>query len=150
MKVSDSRQERLFLETSDTAIELLLVPAGSFEMGSANENYSEAPSHVVTIPRALYMGKLPITQRQWVSICGASAQTLHGSGDHPMDSVNWSDASHFCDVLTRKTGRPVRLPSEAEWEYACRAGTTGEFFFSSEGSLSRRCQHSQSRSSETR
>ena len=102
-------------------------------MGSPNDGYSEAPCHLVTIPRPFYMGKLPITQRQWVGVCGASPQTSHGSGDQPIDSVSWSDASYFCDVLTGKTGHPVRLPSEAEWEYACRAGTTEEFFFSAEG-----------------
>ena len=72
MTVSDSRQEPLLLEAEGTAIELLWVPAGSFEMGSPNDGYSEAPCHLVTIPRPFYMGKLPITQRQWVGVCGAS------------------------------------------------------------------------------
>jgi len=123
----------LRLEVAGTTIELIRVPAGSFVMGSANQGFSEAPAHLVTIPRPFYFGILPITQRQWTAISGHNPSEFQMSGDHPVDHVNWSDASQFCEVLGDKTGQAVRLPSEAEWEYCCRAGSEGEFFFSAEG-----------------
>jgi formylglycine-generating enzyme required for sulfatase activity len=131
--LNEDRSPSLHLEAADSTIELLLVPAGSFQMGSANENFSEAPIHLVTIPHSFYLGKLPITQRQWVGIWGHNPSEFQTSGDHPVDSVNWSDAARFCDLLASKTGQEVRLPSEAEWEYACRARSGGDFFFTSEG-----------------
>ncbi len=102
-------------------------------MGSTNENFLETPIHLVTIPRSFYLGKLPITQRQWVSLWGRNPSQFQTSGDHPVDGVSWFDAVRFCDSLSSKAGRPVRLPSEAEWEFACRAGSDGDFFFSQEG-----------------
>lgn len=114
-------------------MELLLVPTGRFNMGSSNENFSEAPIHPVRIPRSFYLGRFPVTQRQWVSLCRDNPSAFQESADQPVDSVSWPDAMRFCERLSVEAGRPVRLPSEAEWEYACRAGSASEFFFSSEG-----------------
>jgi len=124
------------LELSGVVIELRLIAAGSFEMGSQNRNFSEAPVHNVTIAQSFQIGKFPITQRQWVAVCGTNPATFQESGDHPVENVNWVDAVRFCNLASDKTGRSVRLPSEAEWEYACRAGTPGEFFFTAEGPFS--------------
>lgn len=121
------------LQTAGTEIELVLVPAGKFNMGSANNFFSEAPIHEVTIGKPFYMGKFPISQRQWADVCGQNPSQFDSSDQHPVDSVSWLDATHFCELVTRSTGRRVRLPSEAEWEYACRAQSTSEFFFSTEG-----------------
>jgi len=114
-------------------IELVLTAEGRFNMGSANEYFSEAPIHEVTSARPFYLGRFPITQRQWISICSQNPSEFQLSADHPVDNVSWLDATRFCDLPTGLTGRRVRLPSEAEWECACRAGSTGEFLFSTEG-----------------
>ena len=123
----------LLLGTPTTNIELLRVPAGSFLMGSKNTSFGEAPPRLVTIRHSFYLGKFPITQRQWASINGDNPSEFHASADHPVDTVSWSDAVRFCSLLAGHTSRVVRLPSEAEWEYACRATSDSEFFFSSEG-----------------
>lgn len=115
------------------SIECLLVPAGRFPMGSANEQYSEAPIHAVAISRPFYLGRLPVTQRQWASLRSGNPSAFPLSPDHPVDSVSWLDAVRFCELASAHTGRSVRLPSEAEWEYASRAASQSEFFFSQEG-----------------
>ena len=124
---------RLLLETAGGAIELLRVEAGRFAMGSPNAGYCEAPPHTVTVARPFYMGRLPVTQRQWAGVTGDNPSRFQFSGDHPVDNVSWLDAARFCQRLSDLAGRTVRLPSEAEWEYCCRAGSRGEFFFSEEG-----------------
>src|SRR5262245_7900320 len=118
-----------FLDLGGTLIELVPIPPGTFLMGSPNVLFSEAPPHEVTIAHACALGKFPVTQRQWQFVTGTHPAHFRISPEHPVDSVSWTDATHFCDVLSRRCGLVVRLPSEAEWEYACRAGTDGEFFF---------------------
>jgi formylglycine-generating enzyme required for sulfatase activity len=87
----------------------------------------------VTIERAFDLGRSPVTQRQWESLSGGNPSHFGLSGDHPVDSVSWPDAVLFCQRASERSGRCVRLPSEAEWEYACRAGSRDEFFFCDEG-----------------
>jgi formylglycine-generating enzyme required for sulfatase activity len=90
----------------------------------------------VTVP-AFYMGKYPVTQAQWAAIAALPKikQDLEPDpsgfrgADRPVEQVNWWEAVEFCDRLSKKTGRTYRLPSEAEWEYACRSGTTTPFHF---------------------
>lgn len=101
-------------------------------MGSGNLFFDEAPVHPVTIPRPFYLGTIPVTQRQWVSVCGDNPSAFPND-DHSVDSVSWLDAVRFCGILSASLQRTVRLPTEAEWEFACRAGTPGEYFFSAEG-----------------
>jgi formylglycine-generating enzyme required for sulfatase activity/uncharacterized caspase-like protein len=115
--------------------ELVQIPAGSFEMGS-NQNDSEKPIHSVTVPE-FFMGKYPVTQAQWKTIANLKQKnrTLNPDpsefkgGDRPVENVFWEEAVEFCDRLSDNTGRLYRLPSEAEWEYACRAGTTTAYHF---------------------
>jgi formylglycine-generating enzyme required for sulfatase activity len=121
------------MDFSDLGIELVSIPAGTFWMGSANEIFSEAPAHLVTIPRSFQLGNCPITQRQWTIIWGDNPSEFKLSADLPVESVSWSNAVRFCTLLADKTGRLVRLPSEAEWEYACRGNATGDYFFSPAG-----------------
>ncbi|MHC5537251.1 formylglycine-generating enzyme family protein [Singulisphaera rosea] len=116
-----------------SAIELVFIPPGEFIMGSNNETFSEAPPHRVEIRQGFYLGRYPITQEQWVAVKGGNPSRFAECPDHPVESVSWDDGVKFCDVLTLRNGYPIRLPSEAEWEYACRAGSSGEFFFRQAG-----------------
>lgn len=113
--------------------ELVLIPAGKFLMGSLDSepqrDDDEGPQHRVTISRPFYMGKFEVTQAQWQAVMGSNPSCFKGDGDLPVERVSWNDCVEFCRKLASKTGRTVRLPSEAEWEYACRAGTTTPFHF---------------------
>jgi eukaryotic-like serine/threonine-protein kinase len=87
----------------------------------------QTPQHTVAVP-SFYMGKFSVTQTQYEAIMGTNPS--HFKGDQrPVEQVTWDEAVEFCDRLSQKTGKPYRLPSEAEWEYACRAGTTTAFHF---------------------
>ncbi|MBW4617173.1 MAG: SUMF1/EgtB/PvdO family nonheme iron enzyme [Desmonostoc vinosum HA7617-LM4] len=121
-------------------LEMVYIPEGSFLMGSpANEPErlsSESPQRQVTV-RAFFMGKYAVTQAQWQAVAALpqvnrklKPDPSHFKGaDRPVEKVSWYDAVEFCDRLSQYTGRPYILPSEAEWEYACRAGTTTPFHF---------------------
>ncbi|MBD2150021.1 SUMF1/EgtB/PvdO family nonheme iron enzyme [Pseudanabaena sp. FACHB-1277] len=122
------------------AIHMVLIPAGSFVMGApANEKESrdtERPQHEVKVPE-FFMGKYPITQSQWRVVAAMPKimidLKLDPSGFKSdalsVENVSWYEAMEFCARLSNHTGRAYRLPSEAEWEYACRAGTTTPFHF---------------------
>ncbi len=92
---------------------------------SANDY--EKPAHMVTLTQAFYMGKFDVTQEQYQQIVGTNPSSFKGK-DNPVETVSWDDAQAFCKKLSEKSGQTVCLPTEAEWEYACRAGTTTEFY----------------------
>ncbi|MFM6844614.1 MAG: formylglycine-generating enzyme family protein, partial [Dolichospermum sp.] len=140
---------RFFTENlgNNIKLEMVLIPEGTFMMGSPeNEEGStddEIPQHEVTI-KPFSMGKYPITQAQWQAVAALpqvnqelkpNLSRFKGDGstsltNHcPVERVSWHDAVEFCARLSNYTKRPYRLPSEAEWEYACRAGTTTPFHF---------------------
>ena len=112
-------------------LEMVSIPGGSFKMGSPlgekNRRDSESPQHEVTVP-AYFMGKYQVTQEQYQQVMGKNPSHFKGN-KRPVEMVSWNDAVEFCKKLSQKTGRTYRLPSEAEWEYACRAGTTTPFHF---------------------
>jgi formylglycine-generating enzyme required for sulfatase activity len=83
----------------------------------------EKPAHPVTLTKPYYMGKFTVTQEQYQAAIGASPSNFNGK-DNPVETVSWEDAQEFCTKLAKQTKKPVRLPTEAEWEFACRAGTT--------------------------
>lgn len=128
-----------FLE-ADITLEMVLVPGGTFWMGAPDaedeRDSSESPQHEVTIA-PFCLSRFPITQKQWRSIAAlpkikrslSPYPSNFENDDHPVEQVSWYDAVEFCTRLSQKTGRHYRLPSEAEWEYACRAGTTTPFHF---------------------
>lgn len=101
------------------------VPPGSFLMGGAEED-AEKPVHTVTLTKGLFVGVGPVTQGQWAAVMGENPS--HFKGDElPVDTVSWDDARAFCGKASAQAGVTVRLPTEAEWEYGCRAGTTTHF-----------------------
>jgi formylglycine-generating enzyme required for sulfatase activity len=120
-------------------MKLVLIPAGKFVMGSpANEieRQSGEEQHEVAITRPFYLGVHTVTQGQYQKMMGKNPSFFQpgkgGSSDHPVEQARWGDARDFCARLSalpeeEKAGRTYRLPSEAEWEYACRAGTTMPF-----------------------
>jgi formylglycine-generating enzyme required for sulfatase activity len=107
----------------------MLIPAGSFVMGSPpGEAKTEQQStiekqHKVTITRPYYMGRVELTQAQYEKVMGENPSITRGD-DLPVHNVSWQNAQDFCEKLAKQTGRGVQLPTEAQWEYACRAGTT--------------------------
>ena len=108
------------------------IPPGSFLMGSDHPEgeADEKPVHRVTLAKGFFLGVHPVTQPQWKAITGESPSHFQGD-NRPVENVSWDDCQDFCQKLTSHlAGRgAVSLPSEAEWEYACRAGTTTEFHF---------------------
>ncbi|MDE5080745.1 MAG: SUMF1/EgtB/PvdO family nonheme iron enzyme, partial [Trichodesmium sp. St18_bin1] len=116
---------------SGIKLEMVYIPGGSFLMGSPGNEGSrcsnEGPQHEVTL-QPFYMSKYPITQDQYQAIMGNNPSHFKG-GSRPVEQVNWHNATEFCQKLSSKTGKIYRLPSESQWEYACRAGTTTPFYF---------------------
>jgi formylglycine-generating enzyme required for sulfatase activity len=137
LKIQKHRGEAYhFRETiNGVDFELVQIPAGSFEMGS-HQDASEKPIHHVTVPE-FFMGKYPVTQAQWKTIANLKQKnrklnpnpSRFKGVDRPVENVYWEDAVEFCDRLSDYTGKLYRLPSEAEWEYSCRAGTTTQYHF---------------------
>ncbi len=113
-------------------LEFVKIPAGSFMMGSPKDEEGryggEGPRHTVTISKPFYLGICEVTQEQYAAVMGRNPSRFKGA-ERPVEGVSWNDAVGFCEVLSKKTGHEVRLPTEAEWEYACRAGTTTRFSF---------------------
>jgi formylglycine-generating enzyme required for sulfatase activity/CheY-like chemotaxis protein len=112
-------------------LEMVYIPGGSFIMGSppgeVKRKNNEEPQHQVTVP-GFFMGKYVVTQAQYQAIMGQNPSIFKGE-KRPVEKVSWDDAVEFCNKLSQQTGHSYRLPSEAEWEYACRAGTTTPFYF---------------------
>jgi formylglycine-generating enzyme required for sulfatase activity len=114
------------------ALPLARIPAGTFLMGSPEaekaRSTDEGPQHAVTISRPFYLGIYPVTQAQYQQIMGVNPSATKGP-THPVERVPWEMAVAFCRKLSAQTDRTVRLPTEAEFEYATRAGTTTRYFY---------------------
>ena len=110
----------------DECPEMVVVPAGSFDMGlSMSGKRDDDPGnagHRVTIRRAFAIGKMEVTRRQWRAVIGTAQSGSSGCDDCPVENLSWHAAQEFVRRLGIRTGKSYRLPSEAEWEYACRAG----------------------------
>lgn len=103
--------------------EMVVIPGGSFNMGSDDGQSSERPMHKVNVP-SFALAKTEVTQGQWQAIMGCNPSHNKECGDDcPVENVSWDDAQYFVYKLSKATGNRYRLPSEAEWEYACRAGS---------------------------
>lgn len=141
VRLRKEQEAKLFTENlgNGVVLEIVPIPGGKFFMGSPDnepERYdSESPQHTVTI-QPFFMGKFPVTQSQWAIVAGLKKVNIDLDPDpsrfkganRPVECVSWDDAIEFCARLSNKTGKTYRLPSEAEWEYACRAGTTTPFY----------------------
>jgi formylglycine-generating enzyme required for sulfatase activity len=131
--------------TEEISIDLVLIPPGAFYMGSrlsqeetarkyqtnASLHDLEHPRHLVRISKPFYIGKYEITQLQWDTIMEGNPSPVKGNS-LPVEMVSWDQAQKFCNIVSKKTGRTVRLSTEAEWEHACRAGTETDFYFGDE------------------
>jgi formylglycine-generating enzyme required for sulfatase activity len=107
-------------------IDMVLIPAGSFTMGT-DKNIDEKPPHTVYV-QSFLIGKTEVTQKQWQYVMGSNPSRFSACGPEcPVENVSWNDIQEFIAKLNQKTGQKYRLPSEAEWEYAARAGTTTEW-----------------------
>ena len=142
-----SALERELELTNEIGMKFRLIPPGTFLMGSPEDEerrWSDEHQHEVTLTRAFYLGIYPVTQAEWTSVMGSNPSWFSSSGDgsdevsgqdtsrFPVESVSWDDAQDFLGKLNASYGMSgirYRLPSEAEWEYACRAGTTSPFSF---------------------
>jgi formylglycine-generating enzyme required for sulfatase activity len=136
------RRGKHFIEnlSDEIGLDMVLIPGGKFLMGAPEDELEsrdyERPQHEVTVPSFL-MGRYPITQSQWRIVANwtqvkrsLNPEPSNFQGDsRPVEQVSWEEAVEFCQRLSAKTGRTYRLPSEAEWEYACRAGTQTPFYF---------------------
>jgi len=116
---------------ADFDLPMVSIPAGTFLMGSPDDELyrhdDEGPQHQVTL-KAFQMSQTPITQAQWQAVMGNNPSYLRGE-QRPVDNVSCHDAMEFCAKLSEITGEKNTLPSEAQWEYACRAATTTPYYF---------------------
>ena len=137
----ETKEAKYFIEDlGDNTLEMVYIPRGRFMMGApeteAESDDDEKPQHQVTI-KPFLMGKYAVTQAQWKTVADLpqvnrelKPDPSHFKGaNRPVECVSWYDAVEFCARLSQQTDKPYRLPSEAEWEYACRAGTTTPFHF---------------------
>jgi formylglycine-generating enzyme required for sulfatase activity len=108
-------------------LEMVSLPAGKFTMGSSESN-DEKPQHQVKV-NSFAIGKYPVTQAQYQAVMGTNPSHFKNNPQNPVEQVSWNDAKAFCQKLSQITGKTYRLPTEAEWEYACRAGTTTRYYF---------------------
>jgi formylglycine-generating enzyme required for sulfatase activity len=114
-------------------MQFVLIAPGEFMMGSpdsdSDADADEKPQHRVRITQPFYVGKHEVTQAQWQAVMGNNLSYFTGDRQRPVEQVSWEDAVGFCARLSQKEGKTYRLPTEAEWEYACRAGSTTKWCF---------------------
>jgi formylglycine-generating enzyme required for sulfatase activity len=113
---------------------MVRIKAGSFMMGSNNGDRDEKPVHKVTISKGFYIGKYEVTFKEYDKFCEDTGKSKPsdegwGRGDSPVINVSWNDAKAYTKWLSNKTGKRYRLPTEAEWEYVARAGTSTKYSF---------------------
>jgi len=114
------------------SLEMVLIPAGKFMMGSPASEKGRSDNetqHEVTLTKPFYMGKYEVTQEQYEAVMGNNPSIKTKGAKLPVTDVSWEDCQEFIKKLNAKSNGGYRLPTEAEWEYACRAGTTTEYFY---------------------
>jgi formylglycine-generating enzyme required for sulfatase activity len=129
VKMEPSDKEQILTFGDGIKLEMVLIPAGKFIMGSpASETgrKNDETQHEVTLTKPFYLGKYEVTQEQWKSVMGKNPSYTKGER-LPVTNISWNDCQGFIKKLNAKTDSDYRLPTESEWEYACRAGTTTAF-----------------------
>jgi formylglycine-generating enzyme required for sulfatase activity len=125
---------------NDVKMEFVLIPDGEFDMGSPESEKdrlpNEGPVHKVKISRSFYMSKYEVTQEQYMTLTGTNPSRFSGI-KQPVEDVNWIEAVAFCNLMSEKLSGKFRLPTEAEWEYASRAGTQTAFSYGDDANYSR-------------
>ncbi len=109
----------------DTEMKFAWIPPGGFLMGGAESG--EQPKHRVDVSKGFFLGVHPVTQAQWKSVMGFNPAHFVGDENRPVESITWFEAVEYCQKLGKQTNWLITLPTEAEWEYACRAGTGTEY-----------------------
>ena len=136
-EIIDRQQKQAFCYTVDingVPLELVCISAGSFLMGGCRqtdyqlETQLAQPIHLVTL-ESFFMGKYPVTQKQYLALMGMNPSRYQADDRHPVEEMSWRDAMEFCERLSKLTSKKFTLPSESQWEYACRAGTDTDFCF---------------------
>jgi formylglycine-generating enzyme required for sulfatase activity len=126
-------------ETNSIGMKLELIPPGEFLMGSPegekHRDSDEGPQHQVRITKPFYLGMYEVTQEQYERVMGSNPSVFKGS-TRPVEHVSWEDAVKFCEKLSQQEGNRYRLPTEAEWEYGCRAGTQTRHYWGDDDSES--------------
>jgi formylglycine-generating enzyme required for sulfatase activity len=118
--------------TNSIGMKFAWIPAGTFTMGSPKEEKerdANETQHKVTLTRGFYMGVHLVTQEQWQEVMGTNPSFFKGEKNLPVEQVSWDDCQEFIKKLREKDKKLCRLPTEAEWEYSCRAGTKTPFHF---------------------
>jgi formylglycine-generating enzyme required for sulfatase activity len=130
-----SREKEITLRVGKVSILVRRIPPGTFDLGSpAGDSVAEVyerPQRRVSISRSFYLGKFEVTQSQYREVVGDHRSRFEGD-ELPVDDVRYSDAIEFCRRLSKLVGLQVTLPTEAQWEYACRAGTTTRYYSGNE------------------
>jgi formylglycine-generating enzyme required for sulfatase activity len=121
--------------TNSIGMEFVLIRAGEFQMGASDGDKDEQPVHTVRISKPFYLGKYEVTQAQWQAVMEKNPSGFTGDPTRPVENVSWEDVQEFIRRLnTKENGVTYRLPTEAEWEYAARAGTTTAYSFGNDKS----------------
>src|SRR5262249_33428411 len=121
--------------TNSLGMQFTLIPAGEFQMGSTSSDDDEGPVHTVRISKPFYLGIYEVTQGQWEAVMGNNPSRFKGDASRPVENVSWEEVQQFIDKLnTREGGTKYRLPTDAEWEYAARAGWTTAYSFGDDSS----------------
>jgi formylglycine-generating enzyme required for sulfatase activity len=124
--------------TNNIGMKFVWIPPGSFLMGSPKKEIGRdkgETQHQVTLTKGFYMGVFTVTQGQWEAVMGNNPSFYKGEKHLPVEMVSWEDCQVFLKKMSKKEGQAYRLPTEAEWEYACRAGTNGAFCFGDDRTL---------------
>ena len=128
-----SSDQRTFVNS--IGMKFVLIPVGGFMMDSDNKSTGDSPVNKVRLDQSFYIGVTEVTQAQWRAVMGANQSNFKGD-DRPIENVSWKDTQEFIRKLSNMDGdNKYRLPTEAEWEYAARAGSTGAWCFGSDASL---------------
>lgn len=125
------------LNVGEVSFRFVEMPPGRFLMGSLRglPYAPEDPVHEVRISARFALGQFPVTQAQYAAVMGHNPASFASHANAPVENVTWHDALHFCQQLSAAWGQNVRLPTESEWEFACRAGTNTEYFFGNDARI---------------